>query len=214
MTHDWIDISVPLTGDLPVWPGDGPVEIRRQVSMAEGHDANLTRINMSAHTGTHLDAPLHFLPDGAAIDAIPPSVMIGTARVLAFPGVPAVTADHLSEHAITAGERLLLRTDNSNHAWYSQPFNPDFVHLATDAAAWLAERKVDMIGIDYLSVAGFQRNELEVHRALLGAGVWILEGLDLSGVEPGRYELACLPLHLVGADGAPARALVRQRVEE
>ena len=210
MTTDWIDISVPLKSGMIHWPGDGEVSILKTSRMDAGDEVNLTQINMSAHTGTHIDAPLHFLPDGTAIDRMPVEVMLGRARVLTFPQIPVVTAADLAVHDIRPGDRILIKTDNSDGLWHNQPFEPDFVHLATDAAIWLAERKPALIGIDYLSVAGFEHNESEVHEALLGAGIWILEGLNLSKLIPGQYELICLPLKLAGADGAPARALVRR----
>ncbi len=209
MTNDWIDISVPLSSGMVRWPGDGEVNIERMSDMERGDGANLTHMSMSAHTGTHLDAPLHFMRDGAAIDRMPREAMIGPARLLHFPGSDVITADHLIQHEIRSGERILIKTNNSNERWYEQEFNEDFVHLGTDAAGWLAERRVRLVGIDYLSIAGFKRNETEVHNALLGAGVWILEGLDLSQLKPGLCELLCLPLRLAGADGAPARALAR-----
>jgi arylformamidase len=206
----WTDATVPLSADLPTWPGDPDVAVEPLARVAEGDPASLSRIEMSTHAGTHVDPPFHFLEDGATVDEMPPEVGLGPARVVAVAGGE-VTADGVAAADVDEGERVLLRTRNAEEDWAREPFREDFVHLTTEAAEALAAARPRLVGVDYLSVAGYQRNEEPVHEALLGAGVWILEGLDLSEVEPGPYEMVCLPLRVEGGDGAPARALLRAR---
>jgi arylformamidase len=190
------------------WPGDPPVEVSRQLSIERGDPANLSAVSMSAHTGTHVDAPLHFIAGGAPVDEVPLDAAIGRARVIEIADPEAVGADELRGHAPRRGERLLLKTRNSARRWWEEGFDEDFVHVDPAAAELLAEAQVALVGVDYLSVGGMQSGA-ETHRHLLGAGIWIVEGLELSEVAPGDYELICLPLRLAGADGAPARALLR-----
>jgi arylformamidase len=206
---DWLDISVVLSPTTPHYPGDPPTDIQRVKSMDEGADANVTHLSISAHAGTHVDAPVHFLAGREGIDQLPLGVTVGRARVVHLPGEGPVRADALRAHNPQAGERLLLRTRNSERQWWKQPFQESFVGLAEDAAAFLAERRVACVGVDYLSVAGFHEDGVAVHRVLLEAGIWIVEGLYLGEAAPGDYELVCLPLRIAGADGAPARALLR-----
>ncbi|MFP2930204.1 cyclase family protein [Pyxidicoccus sp. 3LG] len=206
----WLDVSVLLSSSTPYWPGDPPTDIQRVQSMEQGAPANVTHLSMSAHAGTHVDAPVHFLPGREGVDALPLDVMVGRARVLDLrDAVGPVHADALRAHDPRPGERLLLRTRNSDQRWWQQPFTESFVGLAEDAGAFLAERQVRCVGVDYLSVAGFHVDGAAVHRALLGAGIWIIEGLFLGDVAAGDYELVCLPLRIAGSDGAPARALLR-----
>lgn len=177
--------------------------------MGHGDEANLSRLEMSAHTGTHVDAPLHFFPNGRSLDTMPLSATVGPARVIEIHDPERIAADALAPHDIRQGERLLFKTRNSANDWSREAFRKDFVYLSTDAAEFLAECKVATVGIDYLSVAGYRKNESAVHRALLGAGIWIIEGLYLGEAEPGVYELICLPLRIADSDGAPARAALR-----
>ncbi len=207
MSAGWIDISVPLRAGMTVWPGDGGARIGRAQSFEQGDAYNLTRLEMSAHTGTHMDAPLHFLREGRAIDTLPLEVMIGPARVVHATG-DAIRADDVPDD-LEPGARVLFRTRNSGREMFAGTFFEDFVYLARDAAEKLVRAGAVLVGIDALSVSGFHEDPSETHRLLLGAGVWILEGICLRGVAPGEYELACLPLRIEGADGAPARALIR-----
>jgi arylformamidase len=204
---DWIDISVPLRTGITVWPGDEPARVDRVQAFERGDAYNLTRLAMSAHTGTHMDAPLHFLRDGRAIDTMPAEVMIGPARVVHAKGDVISAAD--VPDGLEPGARILFRTRNSDRDLFAGTFFEDYVFLGRDAAEKLAAAGALLAGIDALSVSGFREDPAETHRLLLGAGVWILEGLCLRGVEPGEYELLCLPLRIEGADGAPARALLR-----
>lgn len=204
----WIDATVPLSRDLPTWPGDPGVEVEPLARIADGDPANVSRLSASTHAGTHVDPPYHFLEDGARVDEMPPQVGLGPARVVEVDG-DVVAADDVAEAGVAEGERLLFRTRNSEEDWAREPFREDFAHLTTPAAEALAEAGPRLVGVDYLSVAGYDENEGPVHDALLGAGAWILEGLDLSRAEAGAYELVCLPLLVEDGDGAPARALLR-----
>ena len=208
---DWIDISVPLRTGMVHWPGDPPVNLKRVKSLEDGDESNLTKINMGAHTGTHIDAPFHFLPNTATIDQMPLDVTIGPARVIQIEDSKSIQVDELKQHNIEAGERLLFKTTNSDRCWNSDTFVEDFVYLSLEAASFLAHSKVKLVGVDYLSVGGFKADGAGIHKALLQQDVWILEGLNLSKVLPGLYELVCLPLKIVAGDGAPARAILKTR---
>jgi len=207
MSSGWIDISAPLRAGMTAWPGDEPPQIALAQSLDKGDPYNLTRLAMSAHTGTHLDAPRHFLPGGAGIDAMPPEAMCGPARVVRAEGGAVRAADVPGD--LAPGARILFRTRNSERDLFAGTFFEDYVFLARDAAEKLVRAGALLVGIDALSVSGFHEDPAETHRLLLGAGVWILEGVCLRGVEPGEYELVCLPLRMEGADGAPARAMLR-----
>ena len=210
MAGAWIDVSVPISAGMVHWPEDPPVEVSRVSEIAAGDPANVTRLEMSAHTGTHMDAPVHYLEGREGIDAMPFDATIGPARVIEISDMVSVKAGELAGHDPKQGERLLFKTVNSVNAWRLAPeFERNFVYIAADAAAYLAECGVRSVGIDYLSVGGFERDAAETHVALLRAGVWVIEGLNLAEIEPGDYELLCLPLKIVGSDGAPARALLR-----
>jgi arylformamidase len=203
----WIDISVPLYSGMVHWPGDRPVRIRRTQQMVRGDACNLSSLSMSSHVGTHVDAPRHCLRRGKTIDELRFGALIGPARVVAIEHPKAIAAEELRPARVGRGERILFKTRNSKRCWNRDRFVSDFVYLAKDAARLLAERGVLCVGIDYLSI---DRTETtEVHRLLLGAGVWIIEGLNLSAVKPGSYELVCLPLRIQDGDGAPARAILR-----
>jgi len=206
----WIDISVPLKSGMARWPGDPEIRITRINDMDRGDDDNLTHISMCAHTGTHMDAPLHFRKSGKPIDKMPLSAAIGKARVIEIRDKEFITVDEIRPYRIRIGERILFKTKNSNKRWDNKAFMKKFVHLSTEAALYLSERKVQTIGIDYLSIGGYDGNVIEVHNIILKAGIWVIEGLNLSRIVPGDYELNCLPIKLSGADGAPCRALIRK----
>jgi arylformamidase len=209
MAGEWIDVSVPVHSGMVHWPGDPEVVIERVQSIAKGDEANLTRIDMSAHTGTHMDAPLHFFEDDPAIEELPLEIAVGPARVIAIEGEEPIDRGQLEGLDIGSGERILFRTRNSDRAWAERDFDPGFVYVSLEAAELLGEVGVALVGVDYLSVGAYEGDGAETHRALLGAGAWVVEGLDLSMVDAGQYELICLPIKLVGSDGAPARALLR-----
>ena len=207
----WIDVSVPLATGMIGWPGDEPALVERVQDVARGDACTLTRLVLGTHAGTHVDAPLHYLADGVSLDAMPLDATVGPARVIAIADPTAVTREELARHRIRRGERLLLCTRNSRRRWWQEPFSEDYVFISPEAARWLADRGARCVGIDALSVGGFRAGGRETHEALLRAGVWIIEGLALTAVRPGPVDLVCLPLRVAGAEGAPARAMVRQR---
>lgn len=207
----WIDVTVGLSPDLVTWPGDPAVRIERALDMADGHECNITNLQLGAHTGTHMDAPLHFIADGASIETMPLDATVGPARVIEIEDPRSVGAEELRQHDLQRGERVIFKTASSTRDWARAPFDEDFVHIAADGAQALVDAGVRTVGIDYLSVGAYEGDGVQTHRILLGAGVWVIEGLDLSKVEPGHYELVCLPLKVLGAEGAPARAILSPR---
>lgn len=210
-TTGWIDVSVPLRSGMVHWPGDNAVRVERLAEMAQGHACNLSVLAMGAHTATHVDAPFHFIADGDTMDEWMFDATCGCARVIEIHDPLAVQPEALRSQRLRRGERILFKTRNSRRCWRSDTFVRDYVHVTPEAAQYLIERGVRTVGIDYLSVGAFEGTGAETHRILLGAGVWIIEGLDLSRVPAGSVDLLCMPLRLAGADGAPARALVRCR---
>ncbi len=203
------DISLPVSPALPVWPGDPQVELERFASISSGSDANVSRIACGVHMGTHIDAPLHFVDGATSVDQLDLQTMIGKVHVIDLQGEPTITRAKLEEQGITRrARRLLFKTDNST-IWQEarSDFVESFVALQADAAEWCVERGILLVGIDYLSIAPYDEG-VPTHRILLEAGVVIVEGLNLSAVPAGRYSLCCLPLNLVGSDGAPARVIL------
>jgi arylformamidase len=207
--HGWIDVSVPLRSGMVHWPGDPEVKIDRMLTIESGDDCNVSTIFMSSHTGTHIDSPYHFIKSGIAIHDLPLSAVIGKARVIEIADTESIKPEELRLHRVSKGERILFKTLNSKRCWKSDKFVEDFVYISTESLQYLVDRKVRTIGVDYLSVGGYNKNISQVHRALLKAGIWIIEGLDLSRVKKGDYELICLPMKIEKGDGAPARAVIR-----
>ncbi len=206
----WIDISAPVHTGMAHWPGDPEVRIERLLAIDRGEGMNLSAISMSLHTGTHIDAPLHFLERGAGIGHMPFSATLGRARVIRIRNRKCVTPEELRAHRIRRGERLLFKTRNSALGWSADEFVRDFVAISPGAARYLAARGVQTVGIDCLSVGSAGEDGGETHRILLSAGIWIIEGLNLASVQPGSYDLICLPLKIPESDGAPARAIIRR----
>jgi arylformamidase len=206
----WIDISVTLRTGMVHWPGDRPVLIERTRDLARGDDMNLSAISLGSHSGTHIDAPLHFIPAGKSVPEMPFDAMIGPARVLEIVDPESIKPEELAPLDIRSGERILFKTRNSERCWKTDSFVEDFVYISLGAAHFLAEKGVRAVGIDYLSVGAYGKNGGETHVILLQSGAWIIESLDLSGVEPGEYELICLPLKVLNSEGAPARAVLRK----
>jgi arylformamidase len=208
-----IDISLTISPDLPVWPGDPPVELERIESMDEGAHANVSRLSGGVHVGTHVDAPHHFLNDGRTVDGLPLDVLAGPCYVTQLPdGIEAITAKVLKSISLPSGAtRILFGTSNSR-LWSrgETEFQKDFVAVTEDGAEWLVERGIHLVGVDYLSVAPYG-DSVPTHTILLQAGIVVVEGLDLSAVPRGFYDLYCLPLKLLDSDGAPARAILIQR---
>ncbi len=204
-----LDVSLRLSPELPCYPGNPAFELQPVKRIARGDSSNVSALNLGTHTGTHVDAPRHFLDGGAGADELPLDVLVGAARVVHFPRVGAVTAGQLQDVDLRGVTRLLIRTDNSAGWAAGSRFNPDFVYLADDGARLLVERGIRLVGVDYLSVERFKAPGAPTHHALLDQGVVVVEGLDLSAAQPGDYELLCLPLKIAGGDGAPARVLLR-----
>ena len=204
------DVSLPISPGMIVWPGDPPVVLERVSSMDAGAHDNVSRLACGVHTGTHVDAPHHFLNDGRTVDTLSLDVLVGPVQVVQVPDeVGLITAGLLEKAAVQPGTlRLLLKTRNSR-LWKRsvKEFDRGYVGLSVDAAEWIVGAGVKLVGIDYLSVAPFNQS-IPAHQALLKPGIVILEGLDLSAVSPGFYTLYCLPLNLVGSDGAPARVIL------
>jgi arylformamidase len=201
-----IDISVRLRDGMPTWPGSAGFSIRPAMAIADGNDANVSTIEMDVHCGTHVEGPLHFIEDGAALDTLPLDVFVGSAHVLHLPDAAAIGPDELA--GMPEGtERLLIRTRNSD-AWADDgEFRTDYVGLTLGGAQWIAERRLRLVGVDYLSVQRWG-DDPETHRTLMRAGVAILEGIDLTGVDAGAYRLTCLPLRVDGAEASPVRAVL------
>ena len=206
----FIDVSLTVDTTLPVWPGDPPIHIAPFLELARGHSANASSMSCSVHTGTHVDAPRHHNNSGVGVDQLPLSSLVGPAYVADLTAYNKIDAQSLELVQIPDGvERLLLKTTNSSF-WANgvSSFRDDYVYLTVDAAEWMRDRKVRLVGIDYLSVERYQAPSPVVHHALHQAGIVILEGLNLNGVTQGAYELLCLPIKLRDLDGAPARAVL------
>ncbi len=204
------DISITVKADMPVWPGDHDVLIERTINMEEGASNNLSVMHMGVHTGTHVDAPNHFLIDGSRMDDMPLDVLIGPAQVVVIPDeISLITADVVKACGLQKDTtRVLFKTRNT-HWWQNgdTAFHSNFVAIANDAAKLLVEHGVRLVGLDYLSIAPFG-DSVDTHRTLLRAGIILLEGADLSQVPAGKYTLCCLPMKLGGAEGAPARTVL------
>jgi arylformamidase len=203
------DITLTISPDLPTWPGDPGVELERVEKIEDGSNANVSRVDMGVHTGTHVDAPFHFLQDGITVDQIDLSLLTGRAYVLHLPEVDVITAPVLENAQIPPRTRRVLFKTRNSESWAKKDlvFNTDFVGLSEDGAEYLVRRGVKLVGMDYLSVAPYKKSR-PTHEKLLEAGVVIVEGLDLSEVSQGRYTLYCLPLKIANSDGAPARAIL------
>jgi len=204
------DISVTITDKIPVWPGDPNVVLERVSKIENGANANVSRVSMSVHTGTHMDAPYHFIPDGYTIESIPLEVLIGPVLVVRVPDeVEVIDGDVIKRAGIdTAVERVLFKTRNSQF-WpaLNSEFRTDFVGINEEGARALVETGVRLVGIDFLSIAPYDHSR-PTHQVLLGKGIAVLEGCDLSQVGPGRYMLYALPTKFGGSDGAPVRAVL------
>lgn len=212
---DWIDVTQPISADMVFWPGQVAPSFERLSNMDSGHMANVTKLSLSMHTGTHMDAPLHFFNDGKDIAQMPPETGVGDLRLIQHRGKGHITADDLRQYesrtrSIKEGERIFFKTHHSQEDWLKQDFKEDYTGVSAGAAEYLREKKVRLVGIDYLSIAPMD-DLLNVHHILLGSGIWITEGLKLDGLEEGDYEVICLPLKILGADGSPARVLLRPK---
>lgn len=208
-SHDWIDISLTIHPEMPYWPDNPAISVEPSQCLAHGDVCNVSKMTIGTHTGTHIDGINHFIKGGIGIDQMPLDATIGRARVIEIKDPYQIKVEELEPHNIKPGERILFKTRNSDFALKSDTFVEDFVHISTEAARYLAEKKVRTIGVDYLSVGGYEGNVIEVHHILLGSGIWAIEGLNLAEVEPGEYELICLPIKLKDGDGGLARAILQ-----
>ena len=207
------DVSVPLSEKTPTYPGDPGIEITEWKSFAKGDSANVSFVHFGAHSGTHVDAPAHFIKDAARVDSLALEALIGPAQLIEVPGeISVIDRDFVTQNCRPQPERILFKTRNSSFWDGENPsFHTDFVHLDLGAAQHLASLGIRLVGIDYLSIEKFKSKNHETHLALLSQGIVILEGLDLRKPSSGIYELICLPLKLSGGtgDGAPARVVLR-----
>jgi arylformamidase len=203
------DITVPISDPMPVWPGDPGVELSQVSQIEAGEDSNVSRLSMGVHTGTHVDAPLHFLPNGFSLDEVPIDYFIGQVQVVDLSEASIITAQDLLQVDLEIGiSRILFKTHNSTFwARGERCFQEDFVALSPDAAHFLVDRGYRLVGIDYLSIAPY-RESRPTHEILLGANIIILEGINLTSVPPGIFTLYCLPLKLEKVEGAPVRAIL------
>ena len=202
------DVSVPLQTGGVVYPGNPEIRVELKEDMAKGASSNLSLLTFGSHSGTHVDAPSHMIPGAAGIDGVSLDVLIGRAVLVDFPDtVMAITAEQLRSKDLAGHTRVLLKTRNSNFI-RGKTFQADYTYLAPDGAEYLASLGVRLVGIDYLSIEQFHSGHHRTHKTLLSREIAIVEGLDLSAPPSGVYELYCLPLKLIGIDGAPARAVL------
>ena len=204
----YYDISLSLSADTVRWITSQPFELHERRRMSRGDHNNSSAVTMSLHSGTHMDAPFHFVPDGITIDKLPPDLFIGPALVHAVEAERYIKAEHVAAIQLDGITRVLFKTRNSELLKRGD-YDPDFVAFSVEAAEVLVAKGVTLVGLDYLSVAHAGDEQVPVHRAFLDQGVALLEGIDLSKIKPGRYELICFPIRIRGTDGAPCRAVLR-----
>ncbi len=207
------DVSVPLSAATPTYPGDPGIDIKSWLRLANGDAANVSLINFGLHSGTHVDAPAHFIEGGARVESLPLASLIGEAEVIEVPDeLRVIDESFINAHCSRGSHRILFKTRNSAF-WdnMAEGFREDYTYIDYHAARRLVELGTKLVGIDYLSVEQFKSSSFQTHHTLLSQGVVILEGLDLRAVPPGVYELICLPLRIAGGsgDGAPARVVLR-----
>jgi arylformamidase len=210
---DWIDVTTTLDpATTPVYEGDAPMRFEFLKDMRKGDPLTLSAYSLGAHSGTHVDAPMHFVAGGASIDQVPLDRLIGRARVIDIPDdVQAIDAAELGRHEWRGAPRILFRTRSSDRGWMtSTTFHRDFAYIAPDAAQLMADAGVQLVGIDYLSAEQFGASAPRSHQILLGKGIPIVEGLSLQSVSAGDYDLIVLPMKVAGHEAAPARAVLRR----
>ena len=204
-----LDVSVPLRQGLPTYPNNPTFELQPIQRIADGGSANVSRLVMGTHSGTHVDAPFHFFDDGIGVDELSLELLIGRARVVDIKSRGGISAEHLEAADLREDLRVLFRTPNSA-LWNSDTFHEDYAHLTDSGARYLVEQGVKVVGVDYLSIEQYKKPGAPAHRTLLSNGVIIIEGLNLAEAEPGMYEMHCLPLPVTGGDGAPARVILKR----
>ena len=203
------DISIPVQPGMPIWPGDPPLKLERLASISVSADANVSSIACGVHIGTHVDAPLHFINDGTAVDELSLSTLVGDVHVVEIPNADIIDEEVLDHaHIPSDAVRVLFKTRNSE-LWASpeHDFQQNYVAIDPGGAAWIVDRGIELVGVDYLSVAPFE-SPVATHVHLLEHEVIIVEGLNLHKIIPGKYFLVCLPINLVGIEGSPARAIL------
>ncbi|PPK84350.1 kynurenine formamidase [Neolewinella xylanilytica] len=212
----WTDVTYPIFEGMTGWPGQPQTDLETLSCIHCGDSAMVSVLHMSLHSGTHMDAPSHFLAQGIDISQAPFEVGMGPVRIADVNPEAEVRPEDLDAYEartrpVKQGERLILRTQNSNKAnWLQEDFDRHYHAIGPDAAAWIGKRKLRLIGVDYLSVGPFHHGNPQTHRTLMGAQVWIIEGIDLRNVSEGDYEMICLPLKIAGGDASPIRILIRK----
>jgi arylformamidase len=206
----WIDISATISDGMTRWPDDPPVRIFKTEQIGVGGAvANVTAIETTAHVGTHIDAPLHFIENGIDVASVQLEKLMGSAKIFHIQNSKEISVDEIQHLDIKPGDRILFRTSNSELEWEHQPFKKDYVYLSTDAAKLLVGKKINCVGIDYLSL-GSEENDPEVHRLMLDNNIIIIEGLKLKNIESGEYDMICLPLKIKDSDGGPSRVIIKK----
>ena len=203
-----IDVSVPIDANLPNYPGNTPFTLEAIKRIARGDSSNVSALHMSIHAGTHVDAPRHFFDNGSGADALPLDMLLGRTRVIEVRTRKGIGPDELSAIDLSEDVRVLIKTVNSR-LWGTPEFHQDYVGVTEAGARHFVEHGIKLVGVDYLSVEEFKKPGAPAHHVLLGGGTIVIEGLNLRDVEPGIYEMFCLPLRIVGAYGAPARVVLR-----
>ncbi len=203
-----IDVSVPLDAKLPTYPGNTPFTLEPTQRIAQGGSSNVSAVHMSVHAGTHVDAPRHFFDEGGGVDTLSLEMLVGRTRVVEVTARRIEAAD-LDGFDLSEDVRVLIKTHNSR-LWGDPQFHADFVGVAESGARYLVDHGVKLVGVDYLSVEIYKAPGKPAHHILLGNGAIVIEGLNLRDVEPGVYDMICLPLNIVGSDGAPARVVLRK----
>ncbi len=215
--NNWIDATQTLQDGMAYWPGQDAPQFKLSASLENGDMANLTQLNLSAHTGTHMDAPLHFVAGKKDISEMPLEAMTGNAKLFEIITGKNITKENIISAEkrvgnIKKGDKILFKTHFSSKNWIMEPFDENYPALAKDAAEYLVEKEILVVGIDYLSIAPFN-NLVEIHQILLEKEIWVIEGLNLSEVEEGKYEIIATPLKISGSDGSPARILLKKRLQ-
>jgi arylformamidase len=211
---EWLDASAPIDPKTtPVYSGNAPIKLEFTLHYDKGDKLALSSYSLGAHTGTHVDAPLHFIKGAQTVDQVPIERFVGPARVIdCSPDALVIDAAELNKHEWHGAKRILFRTRNSRNGWMTDPkFHEDFTYVAPDAAQLLADAGVELVGIDYLSIEKYASADFKTHRILLGKGIPVVEGLWLTNVQAGDYDLIVLPLRIAGHEAAPARAVLRRR---
>ena len=204
-----IDVSVPLDSNTPTYPGNTPFTLEGTKRIARGDSSNVSTLHLSAHAGTHVDAPRHFFDNAAAAESLPLEMLLGRTRVAEVRSRKGIDVDELGRLNLSEDIRVLFKTVNSKY-WGMAEFHQDYIGVTDAGARYLVEHGIKVVGVDYLSVEVFKQPGAPAHHTLLGGGVIVIEGLNLRDVEPGMYEMFCLPLPVVGSDGAPARVVLRR----